>query len=181
MHLSRNQTEIKRRTMAQRVSKPRKGRSNYGPLDDRTLRQGVDVCLNYAKRLTSVIELLADREPGLSFSLACIRVEELGKALLLAEMRQSKNGEDEWKSFWHDFRNHSAKWRKYWGPIFQQFDLEIEKNPPWSSAKNDGLYVEYHLGVGLFSDPQVVPAGFLPLVLQMGEDLERRVENIYEH
>src|SRR6267378_2521411 len=86
--------------------------------------QGILACAEHAKRLKRILSEIASVERGLAFSLACIRVEELSKVLLLIEMRSRKHDSDSWKRFWRRFRDHKEKWAEYGRSRFKDFPDE---------------------------------------------------------
>ena len=147
------------------------------------LDSGIDSCLRYAQRLKRVVSAISGVERGLAFSLACIRIEELAKILLLTEMRSGEHDEASWKQFWRKFRSHKEKWRGYGRWRFQQDGVPDAQTAwelgeaflGWERAKNPGLYVEYDPTIG-FIEPGLLP-NFLELVLRMGDELDDKIRS----
>ena len=133
-----------------------------GELSPTQIDQGILACAEHAKRLKRILTEIASVERGLAFSLACIRVEELSKVLLLIEMGSGKHDSDAWKRFWRRFRDHREKWEEYGYSRFkdvpdEQPAKELGKGfSSWAGAKNFGLYVDFANGIG-FRSPSIFP------------------------
>lgn len=154
------------------------------PLSKGQIDSGIRVCFEYANRLRRIVSAIASIERGLAFSLACIRVEELSKILLLIEMISGRHDTTSWSRFWQKFRSHQAKWRAYGKWRFQSQGLTDKEATEelarvfqeWASAKNTGLYVEYDPSIG-FVQPGLVP-DFLASALKMGDELNKEIKSM---
>ncbi len=153
-----------------------------GPLSHAQIDSGIESCLNHAERLRRIIEKATSAERGLGIVLACIRVEELTKILMLIEMRSGHPDQGRWSRFWKDFRDHRAKWQRYGKWRFQdltdeQMALELGKVfSGWASTKNAGLYVDYEPSIG-FVEPGLLP-NFIESALKMGDELDEQLRSM---
>jgi AbiV family abortive infection protein len=155
-----------------------------GPLTHAQIDSGIDSCLTYAERLKRIVSTITGIERGLAFSLACIRVEELTKILLLMEMRSGHHDGESWSRFWKKFKEHRAKWREYGRWRFQQHGVTDEQTArelgevfsAWAGAKNAGLFVEYDPTIG-FIQPGLFP-DFLESALRMGDEVVSEIRSM---
>jgi AbiV family abortive infection protein len=160
---------------------------NYtGALSEAQIEQGIRACLAHAKALKRVLLDVAPNERGLAFSLACIRVEELAKGLLLIQMRTGDHDDAAWGRFWKRFRDHKQKWQEYGESQFKHIfkksgvaDDEQAKElgkgfSAWAGAKNSGLYVDFTPSIG-FRSPSIFPESLLQMTLRMGDVLARDI------
>jgi AbiV family abortive infection protein len=154
-------------------------------LSKEQIDHGIKACLAYAAKLGRTLKSVAAIERGLAFSLACIRVEELSKALLLSDMRSLDSETADWGRFWSDFRSHNAKWCRFGKWRFGRDDgidnrtaCELgEAYSGWSTAKNTGLYVEFDPSIG-FIQPGLLPT-FFETAVKMGDELEAELRRVY--